>query len=166
MSYNLIFNNMSNGLFYYLTWMCVAALFVMPGCKDGESQADIDEKIIVKYLADRNLEAVRHSSGLYYHIHNRGTGNYPSLFSVVTVRYKGFLTDGDVFDQTADQNTYSNYLSSLIVGWQVGIRLIKPGGKITLYVPSALGYGARGAGSIPPNSVLIFDVELVSFSNS
>ena len=131
--------------------------------KDSESQAEIDEKKIVDYLAANELDAIRLSSGLYYKIQNVGNGMYPSLNSYVTVRYKGWLLDGTVFDQTSGGGTFSSYLYGVIEGWQVGVRLIRPGGKITLYIPSGMAYGKKATTSIPANSVLVFDIELVSF---
>ncbi len=79
------------------------------------------------------------------------------------VKYKGYLTDGTVFDQTTGSLSATFSLSGLIEGWQEGIPLLKKGGKGTFFLPSALGYGPSGAGSIPPNTVLIFEIELLDF---
>lgn len=131
--------------------------------KDDNSQAETDDQIIRTYLAENNMEATKHSSGLYYIITAEGAGNHPNLNSKVTVRYKGKLTDGTVFDQTTGSFTATFGLSSLIEGWQIGIPLLKPEGKGTFFLPSALGYGNQATANIPANSVLIFDIELVSF---
>ncbi|MFT3739211.1 MAG: FKBP-type peptidyl-prolyl cis-trans isomerase [Breznakibacter sp.] len=150
-----------------LTLLAVSTVLLAGGtsCSKDEMNArdKADQKLILDYLETNNLEATRHKSGLYYKIHNEGNGENPTLNSVVKVKYKGWLLDGTVFDQTEGTNTYSQRLYNLIEGWQVGIRLIKPGGRITLYVPSDMGYGKSQAGSIPANSVLVFDVELVLF---
>ena len=71
------------------------------------------------------------------------------------------LITGTVFDQTAADKTFTYALTGLIKGWQIGIPLMKKGGKATFYVPSELGYGGNDMGVIPPNSILIFDIELI-----
>ena len=134
------------------------------GCKkfDPEKQAELDEAIIIDYISSRNLTNVLTTgSGLHYVIDTLGTGAYPTLASSVTVAYKGMLTDGSVFDQSgAAGATFP--LSSVIVGWQEGIPKYKAGGKGTLLIPSGLGYGNQVVGSIPKNSVLIFEITLIS----
>jgi FKBP-type peptidyl-prolyl cis-trans isomerase FkpA len=127
-------------------------------CKD---KSDMDK--IEAYLADNNLTATATASGLYYIITQEGTGDHPNLLSSVTVRYKGYLLDGTVFDQTTGNQTVTFPLANLIQGWQEGIPLLKKGGKGTFFCPSDLGYGSQQVGSIPPNSVLIFEIELVDF---
>jgi FKBP-type peptidyl-prolyl cis-trans isomerase FkpA len=123
-------------------------------------QAAEDEKIITQYISDNKLNATATGSGLYYVITSQGTGTQPISSSKVTVKYKGYLTNGSIFDQTTNVGaTFS--LSGVIQGWQEGIPLFKKGGKGMLLIPSALGYGAQAQGSIPANSVLIFDVELL-----
>lgn len=134
------------------------------GCEkddDTEKQAQEDEQIILDYLEANNLDAIKHDSGLYYLITDEGSGDSPTVSSTVEVFYKGYFTDGSVFDQTSGAPvTFS--LSGLITGWQYGIPLIKEGGSITLFLPSALGYGTSGSGSVSPNTVLIFDIDLVA----
>lgn len=131
------------------------------GCNKEEDQAAIDKKKIVTYLDENGLDAVEHSSGLFYKIIESGTGYYVPPAADVTVRYTGKLLDGTVFDS----GTLDNYpLYGLIPAWQIGIPLLKKGGKATLYSPSDLAYGSKGAGdAIPPNSVLIFVVEVIDF---
>ena len=108
-----------------------------------------------------------HPSGFYYKIAAAGTGSSViNLCSGVTVKYSGKLTNGTVFDPPAGSNsttsTASFTLGNLIIGWQKGIPLIKSGGKIALYLPPSLGYGAQASGTIPANSILIFDIELLN----
>lgn len=74
----------------------------------------------------------------------------------------GKLTNGTIFDQTQGNNTYSNYLTSLIKGWTNGVPYIKTGGRIILYIPPTLGYGSQANGPIPANSILIFDIDLIN----
>jgi FKBP-type peptidyl-prolyl cis-trans isomerase len=148
-----------------LVLFLVAGMMMMSACKKdddtAEKQAEIDEQIIVDYLAANNIEATQHESGMYYVIHNEGTGENPTINSTVEVFYEGFLTNGNVFDKTTT-SPVSFPLRNLIQGWQIGIPLLKEGGSATFYIPSALGYGTQGSSSIPANSVIIFDIDLVS----
>lgn len=132
------------------------------GCKKKKTvnQAEVDEKIITTYIADNGLDAKATGSGLYYVIKTEGTGKQPNANSTVLVNYKGYLTDGKVFDQSKAQG-YTTSLTQVIKGWQEGIPYFKKGGKGILLIPSALGYGSQEMSSIPANSVLIFDIELL-----
>ena len=133
--------------------------------KDTSPEAQLREDIdkIKDYLSDHGLTAIARPSGLHSIITQEGTGSNPSPLATVTVRYKGYLLDGTVFDQTSGSSTATFELTGLIEAWQEGIPLLKKGGKGTFFSPSALAYGPTGIGSIPPNSVLIFEIELVNF---
>ena len=123
------------------------------------SQFEQDDDIIKDYIKNNSIQAVKHQTGLYYQIINPGNGEIPSLADSVTVHYKGYLTDGQQFDGTT--TTPATFLlGQLILGWQIGIPLVKEGGEILLLVPSSLGYGSSTVGPIPANSVLVFNVEL------
>lgn len=128
-----------------------------------ETQSEQDRETILNYIEANNLNAEEHESGLFYVIEQPGGAERPSLADSVEVRYVGELTNGSVFDQTRDNNTIKFPLGGVIPGWQIGIPLFGRDGKGKLLIPSGLAYGPRGIGSIPPNSVLIFDVELVDF---
>jgi len=101
--------------------------------------------------------------GLQYKIIKEGTGKQPTATSVVKVHYKGQLTDGKVFDSSYDRGEPVEFpLNKVIPGWTEGLQLLKEGGKATFYIPAQLAYGEQGVpGMIPPNSTLIFDVELL-----
>ena len=104
------------------------------------------------------------ASGLQYEVLTEGSGPKPGATDKVTVHYKGTLTNGKVFDSSYDRGEPISFgLNQVIKGWTEGLQLIGKGGKIHLWVPSDLGYGARSMGEIPANSVLEFDVELVDF---
>jgi FKBP-type peptidyl-prolyl cis-trans isomerase len=101
-------------------------------------------------------------SGLQYEVITEGTGPKPDENSTVTVFYEGSLIDGTIFDssyETGDSVTFP--LNGVIPGWTEGLQLMPVGSTYKLYLPSSLGYGARGTGPIPGNSVLIFKVELL-----
>ena len=97
---------------------------------------------------------------MYYVIDVVGTGVQPNSSSQVTVAYKGYYTDGSVFDESSSAGlTFS--LSGVIQGWTEGIPYFRKGGKGKLLIPSKLGYGREGSGSVPGNTVLIFDINLI-----
>ena len=150
---------MTNIKTYLLLSLLIFSFF---SCKKKStlSQAETDENIITKYISDNNLNAQKTASGLHYVITAPGTGLQPNGSSVVTVKYDGLLINGSIFDQSTAMGA-SFPLSSVIQGWQEGIPLYKKGGKGTLLIPSALGYGAQATGKIPANSVLIFNIELL-----
>lgn len=101
-------------------------------------------------------------SGLLYRIDRAGdTSVMPTAEDTVVVDYKGELKDGYVFDSSYDRGESIEFpLNGVIKGWTEGLQLIGKGGKITLWIPSELGYGAYGSGSIGPNMALLFTVEL------
>jgi FKBP-type peptidyl-prolyl cis-trans isomerase FkpA len=134
--------------------------------KEMESkQNQIDSVLINDYISANKLSAQKTSSGLYYIVKEKGTGAQPQPGQTVVVHYTGKLLNGNKFDSSVDRGTPFEFklgAGQVIQGWDEGIALMKVGEKGTLLIPSSLGYGPRGAGgAIPPNAVLIFDVELV-----
>lgn len=107
-------------------------------------------------------------SGLFYTIHEEGSGPKPGKGQTVAVHYEGKLIDGMVFDNSRQRGEPISFpvgVGRVIRGWDEGISLLNVGSKATLIIPPDLGYGASGAGGvIPPNAWLIFEVELVSAS--
>ena len=140
----------------------IVVLVLFAGCakRKAEKQAEADENIILEYIADHNLTATATGTGLYYVVNDEGTGTRPIATSDVTVSYKGYFTDGNVFDQSTAAGITFN-LQGVIEGWTEGIPKFKEGGNGILLIPSALAYGVNGSGSIPGNTVIIFDVELI-----
>ena len=118
---------------------------------------------IIDYIEANDLSAVESSTGLYYIIEEQGTGGQPTETSNVTVAYKGYLTDGAVFDQSSDNGASFN-LNQVIAGWTEGIQYFNEGGNGKLLIPSSLAYGRFGNQSIPGGAVLIFDVSLKSIN--
>ena len=146
-----------------LSTLLVLTLFISCS-KDTETVTDYtakNEQEIKDYLAKNNLTAQRSTSGLYYIINEQGTGTQPTAASNVTVAYKGYFTNGNVFDQSKAEGI-SLSLNKVIRGWTEGIPYFKTGGSGVLLIPSHLGYGSTNNGPIPGGSVLIFDVKLIS----
>ncbi len=138
------------------------------GCADDTlSPADqlaMDISLIEDYIKEKGLTAAKQPSGLFYSQITPGNDiDHPSLSDEVEVTYKGYFLNEDVFDETKPNKTVEFPLNAVVKGWQEGIQLMTKGEKATLLIPSSLGYGPQGTGSIPPNSVLIFDVELLGF---
>lgn len=146
----------------YYTLVLIVAIISLGSCgkQKTKKQAKIDEEIIQDYISDHNIQATATGSGLYYVIDSLTNGDYPSASGSVTVAYKGYFTDGSVFDQSPGSG--SNFsLSSVIRGWQEGIPLFPEGSRGKLFVPSHLGYGLKDYGDIPGGSVLIFDIHVI-----
>lgn len=101
-------------------------------------------------------------SGLQYQVLKEGKGNSPSADATVKVHYRGTLINGTEFDSSYKRDQPAEFpVSGVIPGWTEALQLMKPGGKWKLYIPPGLAYGDMGRPSIPPNSVLIFEVELL-----
>jgi FKBP-type peptidyl-prolyl cis-trans isomerase FkpA len=139
----------------------------------GAAQKGIDAKTIDKYIADNNLgdKVQKTESGLHYVVQKPGSGPTPSQGDQVKVHYTGKLMDGKVFDSSLNNPQtggkpidFQVGVGMVIPGWEEGIMSMKKGEKRMLIIPSGLAYGTEGSGPIPPNSVLLFDVELVDFS--
>ena len=102
-------------------------------------------------------------SGLQYEVLTAGEGNKPSAEDQVRTHYHGTLIDGTVFDSSYQRGQPAEFpVGGVIAGWTEALQLMGVGSKWRLYVPSELAYGAQGVGSIPPHSVLVFDVELLA----
>jgi FKBP-type peptidyl-prolyl cis-trans isomerase len=102
-------------------------------------------------------------SGLQYKVITQGTGKTPSATDTVETNYKGTLINGTEFDSSYKRGQTASFpVNGVIKGWTEALQLMKEGGKWELYIPSALAYGEQGAAPvIPPNSALIFEVELL-----
>ncbi len=111
---------------------------------------------------EKEKGATKTESGLIYTVVAEGTGNRPQSTDKVKVHYHGTLRDGTVFDSSVDRGEPMEFpLDRVIPCWTEGVGLMKPGGKAKLVCPSAIAYGDRPAGKIPPGSALVFDVELI-----
>lgn len=148
--------------FLLLSLLIVAVSSCKKDSFDASKQAATDDTAIKAYIAANNITATEDPSGLYYQVLTPGTGPYPASTSTVSVNYNGKLLNGSVF---APLSSLTSSLATLIKGWQIGIPHVNAGGRILLIIPSGLGYGNTASGSIPANSVLVFTIDLLSFSN-
>jgi FKBP-type peptidyl-prolyl cis-trans isomerase FklB len=131
--------------------------------KGKESKA-AGEKFLAENKSKRGVKTT--DSGLQYKIIEEGSGESPKASDEVQVKYTGRLIDGTVFDSTDKRGgTPARFkVGQVIRGWTEGLQMMKKGAKWELYIPSELAYGDRATGTIPQNSTLIFDVELVDFT--
>jgi len=127
-------------------------------------QLKIDLDKIDNYIAENGItDTLIHPTKIRYTIDKKGTGLKPRLSDVIRVAYTGrFLETDEVFDSNTSLDIV---LSQTILGWQIMVQEMQEGDKYTIYLPSYFGYGPKGQGSIPPASVLIFDIELIRVGN-
>lgn len=167
--------------------MLVVAI-IISSCKkepayDAEKQLAADEVTIKAFLANNNITAQRHESGIYYVLTSPGTGSYPYSdlnTTSITVKYSGKLLSGHEFDSNTTGVTFGppqfpNGLNNLIDAWKVAMAPkadggiveggLQNGGRIRIITPSLYGYGPNPTGSIPANSILDFDIELIEVKN-
>ncbi len=119
--------------------------------------------------AQTESNLIQTESGLQVKIHQEGIGPFPKPGDMITAHYTGKLLDGSVFDSSVKRGTPFSFeigTGQVIKGWDEGFQLLKRGAKASFIIPADLAYGDRGMGSIPPNSVLIFDVELIEIEQA
>ena len=143
----------------------VALIIFFMQRSQGNKQAAVENiKAGEAFLAEnKEKEGVETTaSGLQYLVLQEGTGTvHPKASDKVTVHYHGTLLDGTVFDSSVERGETIQFgLNQVIKGWTEGVQLMVEGEKTRFFVPAELAYGNRAIGSIPPGSVLIFDVEL------
>jgi FKBP-type peptidyl-prolyl cis-trans isomerase FkpA len=157
-------------------YVIAVLVLLLAGCSEDnvlsyDDQLKKDLKAIDAYLEKNSIVATEDISGLRLVIVEVGTGLFPVSTSKLTVKYKGLFLNGTVFDESRPDvsgqiQPFQTPLSGLIEGWKIAFgKYIAKGGKATLYVPSVLAYGRAGRGSIPSNANLIFEVELIGFTN-
>jgi FKBP-type peptidyl-prolyl cis-trans isomerase len=121
------------------------------------------------FLAEngKKKDVVTTASGLQYKVLNAGTGEAPKPGDMVTVNYRGTLLNGTEFDSSAKHGGPATFASNQVIpGWQEALSLMKPGAKYQLFIPPKLAYDLESPPTIPPGSMLIFDVELLSVKPS
>jgi FKBP-type peptidyl-prolyl cis-trans isomerase len=130
-----------------------------------EQQREVDREIIEEYVAVNNFDGTFLESGVFYALTDSGSSSLtPRPTDEVEVIYEGSLLDGTVFDDSGGfPATFE--LNRLIRGWQEGMQYFPVGSEGILIIPSGLAYGPRGSGgSIPPNTVIRFDIELLGIN--
>lgn len=130
-----------------------------------KAQAEKNKKEGDQFLAEnkkkKDIKAL--PSGLQYKVVTEGKGNSPKDTDTVTVHYSGTLIDGTEFDSSVKRGQPATFpVKGVIKGWTEALQLMKEGAKWQLFIPADLAYGESGRPGIPPNSVLIFEVELIS----
>lgn len=129
--------------------------------KEDEDYTTQNELDIQAYILENNLDVQKTTSGLYYIIHSSGSGLSPTFNSNVTLGYKGYFLNGNTFDQSSNA-TFN--VGGVVIGFGEAVRLLKPGGSGTFILPSSLGYGDSGSGSIAGGAVIVFDINLISIN--
>lgn len=145
----------------------LSILWLLNRSAQSKKVAQVNIDLANEFLAVNKQEnnVVTTESGLQYMVLTPGTGTErPSAGSKVTVHYHGTLLNGQVFDSSVERGKPISFgLNQVIKGWTEGLQTMVVGEKTRFYIPSHLGYGNSSAGSIPAGSLLIFDVELISF---
>lgn len=131
---------------------------------DVEPVEEIDEGKAYLHINAQKSSVKVLESGLQFEILKSGAGKTPGLTSLVVTHYHGTFTNGDVFDSSVERGKPAEFpVNRVIAGWTEALQMMKEGDKWRLVIPPDLAYGEKGApgGKIPPNTVLIFDVELI-----
>ena len=129
----------------------------------GFATAQTDSTSLEYFIQNTDLEVQEGANGLYYAIEKEGKGVRPKARDYVKIRYTGRLLNGQVFDQSKDDQPFVFQLGYRIViqGWEEGIPLFPVGSSGKLFVPAELAYGDKGLGEVPPNTDLVFDIEIL-----
>ena len=132
--------------------------------QEDEAKANKAEEkaFFAKLKEDKSVKTS--SSGLRYRIVSKGKGRKPTAQDELYVKYKGYFADGTIFDHRIDGPAIF-HLRNLIPGMAEGLMMLGVGGKATLYIPSRIAYGEEGTTRIPPQKMLIFEVELIDIYN-
>lgn len=129
---------------------------------EPKSQFQVDENLIIDYIVENGLECKRAENGLYYQIHQQGEGELLQRGSPVKADYRGYFLNGKTFDSSYDRGKPIRFtVGQMAKGWDQGMTYLSRGSKVTLILPSFLGYGEEGFQNlVPPNSVLVFDIDI------
>ena len=126
----------------------------------GKEAATAGEKFLAENKSKPGVKTT--ASGLQYKVIKEGNGPQPKATDTVTVNYRGTFIDGTEFDSSYKRGEPISFpLSGVIAGWTEGVQLMKVGSKYQFFVPAKLAYGPNGRPGIPPNSTLVFEVELL-----
>lgn len=142
----------------FLPFLLLVITLTLASCEE-DKYADwkiLNKQWIEKHKDDAGFNQTE--SGLCYKVIHQGEMGKPDVNSIITVKYKGTLIDGTVFESN---DSFEYRLSALMSGWIEGIRKMNVGGRYVFYIPADLGYGEEEYGDIPPHSTLIFEIELL-----
>lgn len=143
----------------------VTEYFTNLEAESKKHNAEAGKKFLEENAKDPNVKVTE--SGLQYQVVKEGTGIKPKATDAVTVHYTGKLIDGTVFDSSVERGEPATFgVGQVIPGWVEGLQLMNEGAAYRFFIPSELAYGEHGTGPIQPNSVLIFDVQLIKVQRS
>ncbi|NQZ75179.1 MAG: FKBP-type peptidyl-prolyl cis-trans isomerase [Ekhidna sp.] len=125
-------------------------------------QLGIDIEKIENYLLNNGIEAQVFPGGIRYQVIDEGTGVSPTLTDEITIKYTGSYLSDEVFQEEETITLESLQAAGVIEAWTTMIPTMKEGGRLIMYAPSGTCHGVFGNGVIPPNTNLIFDIELIS----
>lgn len=177
------FSKLNGSSILFLGLLLSVSAFLFSGCAKDDSNIDEllrlqeeayrkqlgeDTLTIKKYLADNNITNAKSTkSGLFYTVQTPGVGVTPKQSEFAHVYYTLKNLKGETLDESVTKTAkFMLEPQRLIYGFLEGVLLMKVGGKSKLYIPSGLAYGAGGSQNIPPNTILIFEVELMQVSQN
>lgn len=133
-----------------------------------QTQWEQERNDIINYAIDRTLDIHSTQSGLYYQVIEPGSGDSIHWADQVRVHYRGYFLNGQEFDSSYKRGKPIDfYVGNMIDGWNEGLKMLKPGAKALFIIPSHLGYGEKGLSDgkgstlVPPNTVLVFEMEVL-----
>lgn len=142
----------------FFLFALISVLLVSCDSYSDEELSKFDKKI-EKYLKRKNIKCEKSASGLYYKIREEGEGEFIQFTDKVMVKYKGTLLNGDVFDEQTEAIELP--VSEQINAWKELMLQLKKGSKAYMVAPPQLGYGQYEVDKISPNSILVFELEVV-----
>ncbi len=152
--------------FFSVLFILCVQLSCAQDAKSIAAQKTIDDQKLQEYFTRNHITPIK-AAGIYYTVSKEGTGNKILAGSTVTIDYTGKFMDGTPFDSNTDPKfqhldplVFEVGVGRVIPGWDKGLQQLKKGSVATLYIPSGMGYGSRGNGRIPANSILVFDVSI------
>jgi FKBP-type peptidyl-prolyl cis-trans isomerase FkpA len=127
-----------------------------------ELEQTLEDSIVAAKFISGYQRVKKTHTGLHYVISNPGTGKQAVAGSKVTVKYRGYLMSGKVFESNQQGFTFILGSKDVIAGWNEGIKLMREGAKFKFIIPPHLAYGGSGADIIPPFTTIVFDIDLIS----
>jgi FKBP-type peptidyl-prolyl cis-trans isomerase len=141
----------------------ILGVLMLTACKtySDDDLTSFDQQI-QDYLKKNSLDFEKSESGMYYSIIHEGDGEeFIRLTDEVTFTYRGSFLSGEVFQVIKQQDALTFQVRELIIGWQEGLSYLRNHGKIHLIIPPHLGYGSKKTGLIEPNSILVYELEVL-----